>query len=120
MKPELKAKWLEALRSGHYAQDFEHLRTTKGFCCLGVLLDVFSQETGKGCWTLQSTNNFDFVFEDDDICLGGHLTAELENFGRRLVGMRELDEAHLITMNDTQKSSFAEIADWVEANIKTS
>ena len=40
MKSELKAKWLEALRSGKYRQKKKALRTDLGFCCLGVLVDV--------------------------------------------------------------------------------
>lgn len=36
---EVKAKWLEALRSGKYkqTQDVLYSPETKGFCCLGVL-----------------------------------------------------------------------------------
>lgn len=41
MKPELKAKWLEALRSGKYRQGRGALQSYTGtFCCLGVLCDV--------------------------------------------------------------------------------
>jgi hypothetical protein len=44
MHPELKKKWLEALRSGEYKQGQGCLRksTSEGdkFCCLGVLTDI--------------------------------------------------------------------------------
>lgn len=46
MKPEIKAQWLEALRSGKYAQTKAALQTAEGFCCLGVLCDLYSKETG--------------------------------------------------------------------------
>lgn len=40
MNIELKAKWLEALRSGKYKQSQGFLNTLNGMCCLGVLCDV--------------------------------------------------------------------------------
>lgn len=49
MKPEIKAKWIEALRSGDYKQTTLRLRTDEGFCYQGVLCDLHSQETG-GKW----------------------------------------------------------------------
>lgn len=40
MDKELKAKWVEALRSGEYAQDEGCLKSPHGYCCLGVLREV--------------------------------------------------------------------------------
>lgn len=44
MKPEIKEKWLEALRSGNYKQGTGKLRQVEKngdtYCCLGVLCDV--------------------------------------------------------------------------------
>lgn len=37
---EIKAKWIEALRSGKYIQAKGQLHDGDGFCCLGVLCDV--------------------------------------------------------------------------------
>lgn len=47
MKPEIKAKWLEALRSGNYEQGKGALRRQQSFCCLGVLCDLHAKETGE-------------------------------------------------------------------------
>ena len=44
MNPEVKQKWIDALRSGKYEQGSEKLRTVTGYCCLGVLCDLYSQE----------------------------------------------------------------------------
>jgi hypothetical protein len=45
MNPKLKARWVEALRSGDYKQGTKFLRTNEGaYCCLGVLNMV-----DKGC-----------------------------------------------------------------------
>lgn len=47
MNPEIKAKWVAALRSGEYQQGRERLRAANDkFCCLGVLCDIHSKETG--------------------------------------------------------------------------
>lgn len=46
MKPEIKDKWVAALRSGEYKQTSAALQTKEGFCCLGVLCDLHSKTTG--------------------------------------------------------------------------
>ncbi len=50
MNPEVKAKWIAALRSGEYQQASGQLCSGTGFCCLGVLSELYIQETGKGRW----------------------------------------------------------------------
>lgn len=40
MDADVKGKWLEALRSGEYEQTTGALRSTNGYCCLGVLCEV--------------------------------------------------------------------------------
>lgn len=45
LKPEIKASWLEALRSGEYQQGKSCLRTDDDkFCCLGVLCDLYDKQ----------------------------------------------------------------------------
>lgn len=45
MNPEVKAKWLAALRSGEYKQGRGQLHTPGNtFCCLGVLCDLAFNE----------------------------------------------------------------------------
>lgn len=51
MNPEIKGKWLTALRSGDYVQGKGFLCGVKGdgskdYCCLGVLTDLYIQEMG--------------------------------------------------------------------------
>ncbi len=65
MNPEIKALWLEALRSGKYKQGRGHLynkrtlrrksgevkaKEIKEYCCLGVLCDIHRKVTGTGKW----------------------------------------------------------------------
>lgn len=45
MKPEIKSKWLSALRSGDYKQvDGQLNKGDEGFCCLGVLCEIAVQD----------------------------------------------------------------------------
>ena len=44
MNTEVKQKWINALRSGKYEQGSEKLRSVTGYCCLGVLCDIYAQE----------------------------------------------------------------------------
>ncbi len=44
MNPEIKKKWLEALRSGEYSQGKSHLKAENFYCCLGVLCDLHAKE----------------------------------------------------------------------------
>ena len=44
MNAEVKEKWLKALRSGEYKQTRACLKNNEGFCCLGVLCDLYSKE----------------------------------------------------------------------------
>jgi hypothetical protein len=47
MNHDIKARWVEALRSGEYEQGVEVLRNRRGqYCCLGVLCDI----SGRGDW----------------------------------------------------------------------
>ena len=47
MNPQVKEKWIDALRSGKYEQGSERLRGVNGYCCLGVLCDLYAQEHNK-------------------------------------------------------------------------
>lgn len=53
MNPDIKQRWVEALRSGEYQKDTGRLRTPEGYCCLGVLTDLYLQETGE-TWDIDS------------------------------------------------------------------
>jgi len=54
MKPQVKEKWVSALRSGQYGQTTRILKTINGdkasFCCLGVLCNLFIEENPDYAW----------------------------------------------------------------------
>ena len=47
MNPQVKEKWIDALLSGKYEQGNGKLRGYEGYCCLGVLCDLYAQEQNK-------------------------------------------------------------------------
>jgi hypothetical protein len=51
MNPEVKQKWIDALRSGEYEQGMKALRDRfNRFCCLGVLCDIYIKEHPETKW----------------------------------------------------------------------
>lgn len=64
MNPEIKDKWVEALRSGQYKQcDRTLMRQdeygNRTFCCLGVLTDLYLQEKNMQ-WDFNDVNGVPF------------------------------------------------------------
>lgn len=132
MTPELKAKWLTALRSGQYAQGggcFCRPASdgTKTYCCLGVLADIAglhfvpqepSDTPSGGGQPGMLLEEKDLVKEDG--CGDGTILFSSE--GLELFGLTEEKQSYLHKANDgtnveQRKHSFAEIADWIEANL---
>lgn len=80
MHPELKTKWLAALRSGDYAQGKHVLRTTSDqYCCIGVLCNVLDPNAWKEPTDLQIDINA-YRYADGWTRLPSERTA-LEDFG---------------------------------------
>lgn len=107
MDPELKAKWVAALRSGKYEQttgalcrigaDDGKLR----YCCLGVLMEVLGVPYEQV--ELQK------VYQDEDgsyTRVGSLSEAQTRKYG-------VYNQMSLIEMNDDDRRSFAEIADFL-------
>ncbi len=72
MNPEVKKKWIDALRSGWYDQGSEKLRSVTGYCCLGVLCDLYTQETKlvgwefRGAFKEENTQPTDYWYFDGE------------------------------------------------------
>lgn len=102
MDAEIKAKWVKALRSGEYKQGLCRLHHNNTYCCLGVFCIVAGRQTPDAATQMMSlveytetTNaNYDFI---------------KEQLGDRHYRLEE--------MNDREGKSFAEIADYIEANL---
>lgn len=63
MNTEVKQKWIDALRSGKYDQGSEKLRSVQGYCCLGVLCDLYSKEQGSE-WEFRGYDETDHKPQD--------------------------------------------------------
>jgi hypothetical protein len=65
MNEQVKQQWIEALRSGEYSQTQEQLKDHHGYCCLGVLCDLYSRANENGLW-IEEENLFHFeTFEGE-------------------------------------------------------
>lgn len=120
MDPELKTKWVAALRSGEYTQGRGYLYhpLTNSFCCLGVLCAVAGLGLGEieslGKETDQEGFRLGWNDEDGD----GY-----ESIGDHY-GIHSSTRADLMRMNDGKgdpavkpiknQRTFAEIADFIE------
>lgn len=73
MNPEVKAKWLEALRSGKYKQGKEFLKRGNKFCCLGVLCDISGLDYGHHDTELLPLNIAEYAElpESPDVIVNG-------------------------------------------------
>lgn len=47
MKQAIAKRWIKALRSGKYKQTQRVLKDDKGYCCLGVLSDLYGVDWSK-------------------------------------------------------------------------
>jgi len=63
MNPQIKQKWVSALRSGEYQQGQYCLRTDNGFCCLGVLCDLYGKENNVE-WEPSTHYKNAYAFQD--------------------------------------------------------
>lgn len=128
MDANLKAKWVEALRSGDFkqAQTELHNSASDSYCCLGVLCKVAGatwtsfekeMEGDDGCYLA----TLDHVPVKDGVLLGNTDNEELEPAACKEFGIP--DQSVLIGMNDGNERlgikpcSFSEIADYIEKNL---
>lgn len=102
MSPELKAAWIADLLAHPELQGRGALRYSNNtFCCLGRLRDVAGLEwIPHGKW----------------FCTPGGRTDLIDNAELYELGLCHSQQERLAGMND-DGISFAEIADWIEANL---
>jgi hypothetical protein len=131
MNQEIKKLWIDALRSGEYGQCKGVLHSEEGYCCLGVLTDIYHKKTGMGEWiaSLSYTNfnpagRVEYVFQDidartsDKTLLPKKVTewAELSD-NCPTVQYRDYDLANLNDGRHVSQLSFSAIADIIEAQL---
>lgn len=107
MNPEVKTRWIEALRSGRYKQTHGRLYDGEGFCCLGVLCDI----SGLGHWD-----------ESNYYTRGSSQRAlDLPPFVAEWAALpshpRTSDNTPLADLNDNAGLTFPQIADIIERDL---
>lgn len=120
MNRQIKDKWISALRSGEYNQDSDggYLKTCDGYCCLGVLCDLYVKETGKEWERVEETGYsklggmYDFLPEEVITW------AEMEN-PNPLVHYSDEDVNHEGTITDLNDSGvpFDVLASLIEEQV---
>jgi hypothetical protein len=120
MKADIKARWIEALRSGNYTQGFGKLRDGNKFCCLGVLCEL---AVADGIVS-RSTN--DDIHEYTGFIDGDSLLPDkvLEWIGAEAVAWAGGpilaiggEQLPAYRHNDSRERTFAELADAIEAQV---
>lgn len=103
MDANLKAKWIEALRSGVFNQTTDRLRGDNGsLCCLGVFAEI------NGCaWDAKGRPSIGSARYADSVT---------DVLDKDFIGLSFIQQRLLAEMNDGGKS-FSEIADYIEANL---
>jgi hypothetical protein len=112
-------KVLVALRSGEYTKTTGALQNRRGYCCLGVMCDVFEKATGEDVPRYK-----DVLRYEDDFLDGGNLTKYSQV--KEWVGLTHacgvFKDEHkgvwsLAGLNDNG-STFLQIADFIESEPK--
>jgi len=112
MNKRIKKLWIAALRGGNYNQTTGTLRDDDGYCCLGVLCDVHSKETGQE-WSPAG------IYCHERGVLPKEVTqwAELGN-DNGCVNTPGAKYADLVDANDRGEYSFEKIANVIQNKIK--
>lgn len=122
MVPEVKAKLVAALRGGEYKQARSYLRTRDGYCCLGVLCDLYLKEHPEyaGGWApYASGGTSSFSTGAEKFC--SFPPNQINEWSGLVERYDDSDKARdtlrkLAAMNDDGQS-FEEIADYIEKNL---
>lgn len=105
---KLLNSWVAALRSGKYSQARQRMRGDQGYCCLGVLCDIIDP---RG-WLEPAPGVTSFSHQ-------GEFYAPSKHLRKLLPESVNADFATFMSMNDDERKSFSEIADYIESLYET-
>jgi hypothetical protein len=121
MKPEVKEAWLKALRSGEYQQATNRLRTNEGFCCLGVLCDIYHKQEQPlyqtGWWFVKDENYYMYNYSSAVLPVVVKEWAGLNDVDPSF-GKEEEEEysSHILSVLNDYGKNFNQIADLIEVH----
>ena len=99
MNSEIKEKWLNALRSEEYQQTQGNLKTDDGYCCLGVLCDIYSQEMNVP-WERDYSRSYYYMQGEGEVLpYRVQQWAGLENICPEVIDEYYVNQS-LVTLND--------------------
>jgi len=127
MKADIKTKWVAALRSGEYEQTEGVLRNGNGYCCLGVLCDIYSKETGVEWFVPNDYGDCTIHGHDGTLPVEVRLWAAIpHDVGAFVAVSKSYDEGEktivdhslsLTELNDSWSYNFHQIADVIEQQL---
>lgn len=114
MTPELKQRWLEALKSGKYAKGKHLLKATRRdgtecFCCLGVLGVVAKEELEQAGISVKLHGPDGYMRIDGE-------ESTLLKQARKTLGLYDHSVISLINMND-RTSGFNSVIEYIEERV---
>ena len=127
MKEDIKNSWVKALRSCEYPQTTSYLKSCDGFCCLGVLTDLYLKEKGYEWDHLEVDNKtVGVIWSTDPKTLDSEYpeTYELPEAVRTWAGMKS-SSGYFVTNSgrhidlaeeNDNGTKFDRIAELIEAN----
>ncbi len=114
MNPEVKTQWCKALESGEYAQTEGMLHDATGYCCLGVLCDLYAKQTGAE-WVPGEGDNLEMYGADESLPSKVMAWAGLKNPNPLVNVGGEIES--LATLNDEEGMTFPEIAKYIRESL---
>ena len=113
MDSKVKQQWIEALRSKNYQQTTNYLRTQQGYCCLGVLCDLYAKEHNGVGWDVAGDVDYEFLDEIQTMPEEVKIWAGLYTRDPYFFKVDEERNIYLAEIND-EGASFEEIAQLIE------
>ena len=119
MEPELKQRWLDALRSGGYDKGVGRLKgRDNDYCCLGVLADI----SNVGEWK-QGEDGWEFRIDEDvaqdwakEHASWAETMPNCTTYFGSVVGLSQYDQKALALLND-QAHSFEPVITRIEETV---
>lgn len=113
MNPDIKKKWVEALRSSEYQQGRGRLHNPKEntFCCLGVLCDIYRKENNLQ-WVI--CHGAAYLSGDHHEPMDGFLPPQVVDWAGVKDRSPVVEGSSLVALNDSDEFSFEKIAQYIE------
>lgn len=110
MHKQIAEMWTSALRSGEYAQGGFVLLNKNQFCCLAVLCDIHSKQTGNSWCDVEESEEKTYLGESN------FLPREVMEWAGMNSICGEVSGTNLAYLNDEKSFSFNSIADLIDEN----